>query len=150
MSDALVEQIEARFAELSEQMSDPAVIADRQRLAEVGRAYRQLEPAARLAAEWRRALDDATSAEELLADDGAEDAELRELLASSRERLGELEQEIRFAMVRRDPNDDKNVIVEIQGARGRRRGRAVGRRRVSDAHALRRAPRLRGRAARGR
>jgi len=84
VSDALVEQIEARFTELSAQMSDPAVIADRQRLADVGRAYRQLEPAARLAAEWRRALDDATSAEELLADDGVEDAELRELLASSR------------------------------------------------------------------
>jgi len=118
VSDALVEQIEARFTELSAQMSDPAVIADRQRLADVGRAYRQLEPAARLAAEWLRALDDATSAEELLADDGVEDAELRELLASSRERLVELEQEIRFAMVRRDPNDEKNVIVEIQGAAG--------------------------------
>jgi peptide chain release factor 1 len=115
--DPLVTQIETRFAELSEQMSDPAVIGDRQRLAEVGRAYRQLEPAARLALEWRHAVDDAAGAQELLAD-GGEDQELRALLESSRERIGELEEEIRLAMVQRDPNDDKNVIVEIQGAAG--------------------------------
>jgi peptide chain release factor 1 len=114
--EPLVAQIEARFAELSEQMSDPEVIGDRQRLAEVGRAYHQLESAAKLAAQWRHAVDDAAGAEELL-DDG-EDLELRELLASSRERIDELAEEIRLAMVQRDPNDDKNVIVEIQGAAG--------------------------------
>ena len=117
MIEPLVGQIESRFAELSEQMSDPAVIGDRQRLAEAGRAYHHLEPAARLAAQWRHAVDDAAGAEELLADDG-DDAELRELLASSRERIDELEEEIRMAMVEHDPNDDKNVIVEIQGAAG--------------------------------
>jgi peptide chain release factor 1 len=115
--DRLVEQIETRFAELSEQMSDPVVLGDRQRFAEVGRAYSQLEPAAKLAAEWRRSTDDAAGAEELLAD-GGDDAELRELLASSRERIGELEEELRLAMVQRDPNDDKHVIVEIQGGAG--------------------------------
>jgi peptide chain release factor 1 len=115
--DRLVDQIEARFAELSEQMSTPAVLGDRQRFAEVGRAYSQLEPAAKLAAEWRRASDDAAGAEELLAD-GGEDVELRELLASSRERIVQLEEELRLAMVQRDPNDDKHVIVEIQGGAG--------------------------------
>jgi len=117
MIESLVEQIEARFAELSRQMSDPDVIGDRRRLADVGRAYRQLEPAAKLAEEWRRARDDAAGAQELLAEDG-DDAELRELLGSSRARLEELEEEIRLAMVERDPNDDKNVIVEIQGGAG--------------------------------
>lgn len=117
MIDRLVDQIEARFAELSEQMSTPAVLGDRQRFAEVGRAYSQLEPAAKLAAEWRRASDDAAGAEELLAD-GGEDVELRELLASSRERIVQLEEELRLAMVQRDPNDDKHVIVEIQGGAG--------------------------------
>src|SRR4051794_41918650 len=70
MIEQLVEQIEARFAELSHQFSDPEVIADRQRYAEVGRAYRELEPAAGLAEEWRRAVDDAAGARELLAEDG--------------------------------------------------------------------------------
>ena len=45
--ESLVEQIEARFAELERQMSDPAVIGDRERYAEVGREYRELQPAQR-------------------------------------------------------------------------------------------------------
>jgi peptide chain release factor 1 len=117
MIEGLVEQVEARFAELSAQMSDPALVADREHYAEVGRAYRQLEPAARLAAEWRRARDDAAGAEELLSEDG-QDPELRELLRSARERAADLENELRLAMVERDPNDSKNVIVEIQPGAG--------------------------------
>jgi len=115
--DALVRQIELRFAELSEQMADPAVIADRRRHAEVGRAYRQLEPAAALAAAWRRAQDDIAGAEELLAE-GADDEQLRELLGSSRTAATQLEEEIRLAMVSSDPNDHKDVIVEVQGGTG--------------------------------
>jgi peptide chain release factor 1 len=117
MIEDLIEQIEARFAELGEQMTDPEVIGDRHRYAEVGRAYRQLEPAAKLAREWRRAGDDAAGADELLAEDG-DDPELRELLASARERVEHLEEEIRLAMVERDPNEEKDVIVEIQGGAG--------------------------------
>ncbi len=49
MIEDLVAQIESRFAELGEQMTDPEVISDRERFAEVGRAYRQLESAAALA-----------------------------------------------------------------------------------------------------
>jgi peptide chain release factor 1 len=115
--ERLVEQIESRFAELSNQMSDPDVIADQRRYADVGRAYRQLERAGELAAEWRRASDDAEGARELLAEDG-DDPELREMLRSSEERLAELEEEIRLAMVERDPNDDKDVIVEIRPGTG--------------------------------
>jgi peptide chain release factor 1 len=117
MIEQLVRQIEARFAELGGLITDPEVIADRERYAEAGRAYSQLEPAAKLAAEWRRAVDDAAGAEELLAEMG-EDAELREDLAASRARIEALEEEIRLAMVERDPNDEKSVIVEIQGGAG--------------------------------
>jgi peptide chain release factor 1 len=124
--EQLVEQIEARFNELSSQMSDPAVIGDRERYAEVGRAYHQLEPAHELAREHRKAADDAAGARELLADDG-DDPELRELLETSEARLRELDEEIRLAMVERDPNDDKNVIVEIrQGTGGDEAGMFAG------------------------
>src|SRR5579859_5597461 len=98
----LVEQIESRFAELGEQMTDPAVISDRARYADVGRAYRQLEPAAKLAEGWRLARDDASGAEELIAELG-EDAELRAELQGARERIEQVEEEIRLAMVERDP-----------------------------------------------
>jgi peptide chain release factor 1 len=113
----LVEQIENRFAELSEQMADPEVIADHKQYADVGRAYRQLEPAHELAREWRMASSDATGAREMLAEDG-DDPELRELLAASEHRLEELEEEIRLAMVEPDPNDERDVIVEIRPGTG--------------------------------
>ena len=117
MIEDLVNQIEHRFSELSREIVDPEVIADRRRYAEVGRAYRQLEPAARLAEQWRRAVDDAAGARELIAEDG-DDPELREMLAAAEQRLSELDEEIRLAMVERDPNDDKNVIVEVRPGTG--------------------------------
>jgi peptide chain release factor 1 len=115
--EKLVEQVEERFSELERQMSDPEVIGDRERYAEVGREYRELEPAHRLAGRWRQLSGDIEGAEELLAEDG-EDEELRRLLAEGPERLRELEDEIRLAMVERDPNDAKNVIIEIRAGAG--------------------------------
>ena len=117
MIEKLVDQIEGRFEELSEQMADPEVIGDHTRYAEVGRAYRALEPAHELALEWRRTADDAAGARLLLDEDG-DDHELRDLLASSERRLLELEDEIRLAMVEPDSNDQKNVIVEIRAGTG--------------------------------
>src|SRR5262249_1157338 len=113
----LVDQIESRFDGLQTELSDPDVIADRARFTAASKAYRQLEPAARLAGEYRRAVDDFEGARELLAEDG-DDPELRALMESSRERIDTLEEEIRLAMVERDPNDDKNVIVEIRPGAG--------------------------------
>jgi peptide chain release factor 1 len=117
MIEGLTTQILSRFAELEGELSDPEVIGDRERFAAASRAYRELEPAARLAGEYRRTVDDAAGARELLSEDG-EDAEVREMLDAARERLAALEEEIRLAMVERDPNDDKNVIVEIRPGAG--------------------------------
>jgi peptide chain release factor 1 len=117
MIEKLVEQIESRFAELSEQMSDPDVISDRERYAEVGRAYSSLESAAGLAKEWRTASSDAAGAREMLSEDG-EDPEIRGMLEQAEERLDALDEEIRLAMVDPDPNDDKNVIVEVRAGTG--------------------------------
>src|SRR5215210_2778833 len=115
--EQLVDQIEARFADAEREMGDPQVITDRDRYAAAGRTYRQLEPAAKLAEEWRRAIDDEAGARELLEESG-DDAEVRDLLANARADIERLEEEIRLAMVERDPNDDKDVIVEVQGAAG--------------------------------
>jgi peptide chain release factor 1 len=117
MINDLVAQLESRFGELEAELSDPAVISDRDRFTAASRAYRELEPAAKLAAEYRRTADDAEGARELLAEDG-EDPELRAMLDASRQRLESLEDEIRLAMVERDPNDDKNVIVEVRPGAG--------------------------------
>ena len=117
MIEKLVEQIEGRFEELSQQMADPEVIGDHRRYADVGRAYRALEPANGLAQEWRRATDDAAGARELLSE-GEEDGDVRELLETAESRLAELEEEIRLAMVEPNPNDEKNVIVEVRAGAG--------------------------------
>jgi peptide chain release factor 1 len=117
MIEALVEQVQARFGGLERELSDPDVIADRERFAAATRAYRQLEPAHRLAVEWRHAADDAAGARELLAEDSS-DQELRELQSSAEQRMGELEEELRLAMVEPDPNDSKNVIVELRPGTG--------------------------------
>jgi peptide chain release factor 1 len=117
MIEQLVDQIEARFADLQAQMSDPAVISDRERYAAVGREYSGLEQAHDLAAEWRTLRDDLEGARELL-DEETEDAELRAVVNEAPKRIAELEEEIRLAMVERDPNDDKNVIVEIRAGAG--------------------------------
>jgi len=115
--DDLVAQIERRFAELQQQIVDPAVINDRERYAGVGREYRKIGKAHELAVEYRRAADDAAGARELLSEDG-DDPELRELLQRSEQRLEELVEEIRLAMVESDPADDRDVIVEVRPGTG--------------------------------
>ena len=117
MIDQLVEQIEGRFAELERMMSAPEVIADRERYAEVGREYRELGPAHELARRYLQLRDDLEGARELLAEDG-DDPELRRLVADAPAELEALEEDIRLAMVERDPNDAKNVLVEIRAGTG--------------------------------
>src|SRR6476659_2723999 len=117
MLDQLVEQIENRFAELERQMSDPEVISDRERYAEVGREYRELQAAHELAEQYTRLRDDLEGARELLDEDG-DDPELRKLVSEAPDQLERLAEEIRLAMVERDPNDDKNVLIEIRAGTG--------------------------------
>lgn len=117
MIEALVEQIGRRFSELERQMSDPEVISDRERYAEVGREYRNLEPAKALADEYSTLSDDLEGARELIEMD-PDDEELKGVIDRAPARLEELQEEIRLAMVERDPNDDKNVIVEIRAGAG--------------------------------
>jgi peptide chain release factor 1 len=119
----LLDQIEARFADVQAQMSDPEVIGDRERYAQVGREFRQLEPAHELVVEYRRVQSDMEGAKEL----AGEDAELAELYETSKERIEQLEEEIRMAMLERDPNDDKDVIIELRpGAGGDEAGLFAG------------------------
>jgi peptide chain release factor 1 len=117
MIQKLADQIERRFAELERDMSDPDVIADRERYAEVGREYRRISPAHELVTEYRKLSDDLESARELLEEEES-DEELRGVIDEAPLRLSELEEEIRLAMVEADPNDEKNVIVEIRAGAG--------------------------------
>jgi peptide chain release factor 1 len=113
--ERLVEQVEDRYRELEEQLADPDVMADRQRYAEVARSHRELGEAHDLAKRYRIAESNAAGAAELL-EEG--EKEMQEELTAARAEMEEIAEELRLAMVERDPNDDKNVIVEIRAGAG--------------------------------
>ncbi|MGA0122449.1 MAG: peptide chain release factor 1 [Gaiellales bacterium] len=118
--EPLVQQIERAFAEAEAELADPAVLADHQRLAEAGRRHRRLADAHALAVAWREATQTAADAAEAL--DGEEDPDVRAYLeeeqAAARAALPGLEEELRIAMLERDPADERNVIVEIRAGTG--------------------------------
>ncbi len=114
--DGLVTQVERTRAELSQALSDPDVASDRKRYADLTRRYAGLEEAAQLAVRWRDALGRATEARAMLAED--EDEDFRALLKEAEVEVDELEPLIRAAMVQPDPNDSRDVIVEIRGGTG--------------------------------
>jgi peptide chain release factor 1 len=108
--ESLIEELERSFAEAQERMSDPAVFSDRQAAAEAGRRLKELEGAHKLAEEWTSTRDDLAAARE--------DAELRDLVPELEERLAQLEEELKLSLVEQDPNDSKDVIVEIRKGAG--------------------------------
>jgi peptide chain release factor 1 len=121
--ERLVEQIEERYHALELQLADPETIGDRARYADIARSHRELGEAHELAKEYRRAASNAAGAEELLAEgdgglDAAQRKEFQEELVSARAQMEELAERLRLAMVERDPNDSKNVIVEIRAGAG--------------------------------
>jgi peptide chain release factor 1 len=118
--ERLVAQIERSFEETEQELADPVVLGDHQRLAEVGRTHRRLQAANELAKRWRTAtatVADATEGMESESDPEVR-AYLQEELEAARAELPELEEELRIAMLERDPADDRNVIVEIRGGTG--------------------------------
>src|SRR5213078_3012852 len=105
--DNLVADLERSYEELQARMSDPAVYNDHREAADVGRRLKELEQPYKLAQEWKSARDDLAAARE--------DPDLREL----EERTGRLQEELRLALVPKDPADSKDVIVEVrQGVGG--------------------------------
>ena len=114
--EGLVSQVERTRAELSQALSDPDVASDRKRYADLTRRYAGLEEAAQLSARWRDASGRAAEAREMLAE--GEDEDFRALLKEAEAEVDELEPLIRTAMVEPDPNDARDVIVEIRGGTG--------------------------------
>ena len=108
--DSLIDELDRSYADAQERMSDPAIFNDHHAAADAGRRLKELEGPHKLAQEWR------SIAEDLEAARG--DAELRGLVPELERRLEELEEELKLALVERDPNDEKDVIVEIRKGAG--------------------------------
>ncbi len=117
--NAAYTEIEAEFSSLEEQLADPEMLADQDAYTAAARRYKELEAKALRVRELRARREDIEAAVEMLAD---ADASERELLQSEIEATSaaaeELAAELADLMAPRDPNDGKNVIVEIKGAEG--------------------------------
>jgi peptide chain release factor 1 len=109
--DQLADDLERSHTELQDRLADPSVYADHREAAELGRRLKELEPAVRAAREWRRATADLAEAKD--------DPELAAMAAELEEDVRRLEDELKLAVVARDPADAKDVIVEVrQGVGG--------------------------------
>ena len=116
---AKLESLSDRHKELELLMSDPAVVADQARYQEYARAYSELEPVVRKVEELRRVESDLAQAKELVGEDDKEMVEMaRQEVEALQPRLAEIEEELKLLLIPTDPNDEKNVIVEVRAGTG--------------------------------
>lgn len=111
----------ARFGELTNLLAAPDILNDYKRFSELSREHKRLESIVKVAEEYLSASKNLRDNKELLATPGM-DAELKDLAASELDDLAEtkerLESELQVLLLPRDPNDDKNCIVEIRAGTG--------------------------------
>ena len=111
--------LEQEYEAVLGRLADPAVLADQRALRTESKRLKQLEPVVNAYRAYRAALDDLEAAKEMHAESSGDDREtMRVEIDGIEARLAALEAELKVLLVPRDPNDDKNVIVEIRGAEG--------------------------------
>jgi peptide chain release factor 1 len=114
-----LDNIEARFEDLVRQMADPAVIADTDLYRKVAKSHREIEETVDRWREWKAAGRDLEGARGMLEES---DAELREMARFEVERLelalARLEEELKILLLPKDPNDEKDVVLEIRAGAG--------------------------------
>ncbi|QJA05807.1 peptide chain release factor 1 [Thermosulfurimonas marina] len=112
-------EVERRYEELSRLLSDPETLEDRKRYAELAREHAELEGIVEAYREYRRVLKEIEENKELLEEGDEELRELaREELKTLESRAEALEKEIPLLLLPRDPNDEKDVILEIRAGAG--------------------------------
>ncbi|MBI2429625.1 MAG: peptide chain release factor 1 [Ignavibacteriales bacterium] len=112
--------IKRRHAEVQELLSTPEVVANQQKSKELGREFRELEQVVKKADEYLKMFNDLEGSRSVL--DTGGDAELKAMALAEIEelqpKLSILEEEVKQLLIPKDPNDNKNVIVEIRGGTG--------------------------------
>jgi len=114
-----LESLCERYEELAALLSDAEVISDQTRFRDYSREYAELEPLAQSFSRWQQAVSDQASAEQMLQEDDAEMREMaREEIDSARERIEQLEAELQILLLPKDPNDQRNVFLEVRAGTG--------------------------------
>jgi peptide chain release factor 1 len=116
----LAEETLARYRELNDELSDPDIYSDQRRYAEVAREHARLKRGAEMCESLLSSIEEEQEARELIP--AAESAEEREFYAAeaetAAERVEELTEQVRVELIDRDPNDDKDIILEIRAGTG--------------------------------
>ncbi|MCV6588152.1 MAG: peptide chain release factor 1 [Marinobacterium sp.] len=116
---AKLEKLQDRYEELAALMSDAEVISDQNRFRDYSKEYAELEPVVKVFASWNMAQDDLEAAEQMAQDT---DPDLREMakeeLPEARDRIEQLEGELQILLLPKDPNDGRNVYLEIRAGTG--------------------------------
>ena len=109
--------IEERYEALARQLEDPAVYGDPEKLKKLNREQKELAPVVEAFRAYRRAEGDLRDAQELLSDPEMKEM-AQEELESAKEAIAQLEEELKVLLLPRDPNDSRNVVMEIRGGVG--------------------------------
>lgn len=114
-----LQHLSDRYEEVGALLSDPEVIGEQNRFRDLSREYAELEPVVKSFGDYQRVKDNMAEASLLLKD---ADADLREMaqeeLKESEARLDELEVDLQKLLLPKDPNDEKNVFLEIRAGTG--------------------------------
>jgi peptide chain release factor 1 len=119
----MIDRLEAtarRYREIENEMARPDVATDHEKLTKLAREQRSLREIVEAYDAYRRARNETDSARELLRHE--KDAEMQDYLRSEErraaEQLAQLDEKLKVLLLPKDPNDDRDVVVEIQGAEG--------------------------------
>ena len=113
--------VEERYEDISTRLSDPAVISDNEKYRSLMKEYKNLTPIVEKYREYRKACASHEEAAELL-EEGGLDRDFREIVEEqyreSQEEMDRTGEELKILLLPKDPNDDRNVIVEIRAGAG--------------------------------
>ena len=114
-----LEAILERYEKINEMMADPAIVTDIKKLTELSKEQRGLEETVNVYTEYKEIAASIEDLKEMAKDSDPEISEMAEMeLEELKPRLPQLEERLEILLIPKDPNDEKNVIVEIRGAAG--------------------------------
>jgi peptide chain release factor 1 len=114
-----LEQIEARYQDLGRQMADPEVLSDHEKYQKIAKQHRDLEPVVEKFREYRQVKTGIADARAMLNESDADiRAMAQEELTALEAREPQLEEDLKLLLLPKDPNDEKNVVVEIRAGTG--------------------------------
>jgi peptide chain release factor 1 len=114
-----LEQIEARFQALGQQMAEPEVLSDHAQYQKIAKQHRELEPVVEKFRQYREVTTGIADARAMLSESDPEiRAMAQEELTQLEAREPQIEEDLKLLLLPKDPNDEKNVVVEIRAGTG--------------------------------